>query len=59
MLWGTGLVVALGLWSVGSLNVAHRFSCSEECGVFPDQRLNPCPLHWEVGSYPLLTREVT
>ena len=28
-------------------------SCSEECGVFLDQRLNPCPLHWQADSRPL------
>ena len=22
-------------------------------GISPDQELNPCPLHWQVGSYPL------
>ena len=26
--------------------VAHRLSCSVACGIFPDQGLNPCPLHW-------------
>ena len=26
-------------------------SCSVACGIFPDQRLNPCPLSWKVGSY--------
>ena len=23
------------------------------CGIFPDQGLNPCPLHWQEDSYPL------
>ena len=23
------------------------------CGIFPDQGLNPCPLYWQVDSYPL------
>ena len=31
-------------------NVAHGPSCSEACGIFPDQGLNPCPLHWQVDS---------
>ena len=32
----------------------HRgFSCSAPCGIFPDQGLNPCPLHRQVNSYPL------
>ena len=30
-----------------------RPSCSEACGIFPDQGSNPCLLHWEVGSLPL------
>ena len=34
---------------VGSVVVALRLSCSEACGIFPDQ-INPCPLHWQVGS---------
>ena len=29
----------------GSVVVAHRPSCSVACGIFPDQGLNPCPLH--------------
>ena len=23
------------------------------CGIFPDQGLNLCPLHWQADSYPL------
>ena len=33
--------------------VARGISCSEACGIFPDQGLNPCPLHWHVDSQPL------
>ena len=40
-------------WHVGSVVVAHRLSCSTACGIFPDQRSNPCPLHWQADSYPL------
>ena len=29
----------------GSVAVAHGPSCSVACGIFPDQGLNPCPLH--------------
>ena len=43
-------VVAHGLWSVGSVVVAHGLSCSAACGVFPDQGSNPCPLHWQADS---------
>ena len=41
------VVVAHGLWSAGSVIVVHGLSCSAACGIFPDQDLNPCPLHWE------------
>ena len=30
--------------------VAHGLSCSEACGIFPDQGLNPCFLHWQADS---------
>ena len=29
----------------GSIVVAHRLSCSEACGIFPDQGSNPWLLH--------------
>ena len=32
------------------LVVAHGFSHSKACGIFPKQGLNPCPLHWQAGS---------
>ena len=37
----------------GSVVVAHGPSCSVACGIFPDQGLNPCPLHWQADSQPL------
>ena len=37
----------------GLSSCAARLSCSEECGIFPDQGLNLCPMHWRAGSYPL------
>ena len=40
---------------------AHRLSCSLAYGIFPDQGLNPCLLHWGVDSKPfitLLTRDI-
>ena len=37
----------------GSVIVAHRPSYSMACGIFPDQGLNPCPLHWQADSQPL------
>ena len=42
-----------GLQSTGSLVVAHGFSCSMACGIFPDQGSNPRPLYWQENSYPL------
>ena len=40
------------LQSTGSV-VVHRLSCSKACGIFPDQGLNQCLLHWQVDSLPL------
>ena len=42
-----------GFQSTGSVFVLQGFSCSIACGIFPDQGLNPCPLHWQVDAYPL------
>ena len=44
------VVVARGLWSTGSVVVAHGLGCSAACGIFPDQGSNPCPLHWQADS---------
>ena len=30
-----------------SVAMAHGISCSSACGIFPDQGLNPCHLHWQ------------
>ena len=50
-LWHVGsVVVACGLQSTGSVVVAHGLSCSVACGIFLDQGLNPCPLHWQADS---------
>ena len=55
---GYSLAAARGLLVVASLVSERRLlvpglsscgtplSCSETCGIFPDQRSNPCPLHW-------------
>ena len=51
LLWSTGSRHAGSeLWHVGSVVVAHGLSCSAACGIFPDQGLNPCPLHWLADS---------
>ena len=44
------VVAARGLYSAGSVVVAHGLSCSAACGIFPDQGSNPCPLHWQADS---------
>ena len=53
--WGiqAPVIVACGLQTEGSVVVVHGLSCSEACGLFPDQRSNPSPLSWQVDSYPL------
>ena len=33
------------------------FHCSEACGIFPDQELNLCPLHWQADSLPQSDRQ--
>ena len=33
--------------------MAHGFSCSMACGIFPDQGWNPGLLHWQMDSLPL------
>ena len=56
---GPSLSRLLLLWSTGSRRagsaiVAHGPSCSAACGILPDQGLNPCPLHWQADSQPLI-----
>ena len=47
-LWHTSsVVVACRLQSMGLLVVVPGLSCSTACGIFLDQGLNPCPLHWQ------------
>ena len=33
--------------------MAHGLSCSVACGIFPDQGLNSCLLHWQADSLPV------
>ena len=44
--------------NTGSAAVAHGLGCPRACGILPDQRSNPCRLHWQVDSYHSTTREV-
>ena len=46
-------LVAPRLQSTGSVLVSRRLSYSTACGIFLDQGLNPCLLHWQVDSLPL------
>ena len=43
----------LGSRAQGPAVVVLRLSCSAACGIFLDQGLNPCLLHWQVDSLPL------
>ena len=47
------LLRSTGSRRAGSAVVAHGPICSAACGIFPDQGLNPCPLHWQADSQPL------
>ena len=51
------LLRGTGSRRAGSVVVAHGPSCSAACGIFPDQGLNPCPLHWQADSIHCATRE--
>ena len=35
---------------MGSVVVTNGLICSMACGIFPDQGLNPCPLHCQAES---------
>ena len=61
LLWSTGsrcsvvaacMFSSCGSWALrnGLSSQVHGFSCSVACGIFPDQGLNPCPLHWQADS---------
>ena len=44
-LGGQASVSSLALEHVGSIVVVQGLSCPMAGGIFPGQRLNPCPLH--------------
>ena len=52
-LWWFLVLQSTGSRRIGSVVVVHRLSCSAACGIFLDQGLNLCPLHWQVDSNPL------
>ena len=44
----TSVAAAYGLEGIGSAVMALDLSCFTACGIFPDGRWNPSPLHWQV-----------
>ena len=44
---------AQALGHMGLIVAAYRFSYLMAHGIFPNQGLNLCPLHWQVDSQPL------
>ena len=36
---------------MGSEVVAHGPGCPKACGIFLEEGLNPCPLHWKVTNF--------
>ena len=51
------LVAEHRVWSLGSTVEAQGLRCSSAGGIFPDQGLNPCLLHWQADSLPLKHQE--
>ena len=51
------VVAAPGLQSTSSVGVEHGLICSETYGIFLDQRLNLCLLHWQGDSLSLSIME--
>ena len=51
-LWGL-LIVDRGSRSSTSAILVRGLSRPIAYGIFPDQGVNPCPLHWQVDSYSL------
>ena len=51
------LLRSTGSRHAGSVVLAHGPSCSAACGIFSNQGLNPCPLHWQADSQPLSHQE--
>ena len=49
----TSVAAAHGLQSPGTVVVVYGPCCSTTCGIFLDQGLNPCLLHWQADSLPL------
>ena len=50
-LWWFLVLQSTGSRRIGSVVVVHRLSCSAACGIFLDQGLNLCLLHWQAVLY--------
>ena len=50
--WGFPCGGAQALGIQASVVATCGLSCLDACGIFLDQGLNPCPLYWQVDSYP-------
>ena len=48
----SALASPAAIWA--SVVVTHTLSCSTTRGIFPDQGLNLCLLHWQADSPPLI-----
>ena len=61
LLWSTGsghaCFISCGSQALEHRVVVPRLSCSAARGIFPDQGLNPCLLHWQADSLPLSQQE--
>ena len=53
----TSLGAALGLWSTGSVVVAHGLNCPSACEIFLEQGADLCPLPWQAVLNRWTTRE--
>ena len=51
-------LTGLGSFRTVSVVVAHGRRCSSACGIFQDQELNPCPVHWPADLIHCTTRKV-
>ena len=47
------VAASLGAVQAGIGTGGHRLRCPEECGPFPNQGKNLCPLYWQVDPQPL------
>ena len=46
-----GVLIAVASLAAEQGLSSCELSCPMACEIFPDQELNPCPLHWEADSF--------